>query len=148
MRTIFRAALLAAAILTGSWAYGASGEPIGVVKTVSGEVVVSRNGHAIKAEPNLKLQEGDVVQTGPNGKAGLILADDTVISLGMDSRVVLKSFQFEPDQKKMSLIARLLHGTASFLSGQLAKLAPKQVHIETPNATVGVRGTHVLVKVD
>lgn len=148
MKAIFRAALLAAALFTGSWAYGASGEPIGVVKTVSGEVVVARNGQALKAEPNLKLQEGDVVQTGPNGKAGLILADDTVISLGMDSRIVLKSFQFEPDQKKMSLIARLLHGTASFLSGQLAKLAPRQVHIETPNATVGVRGTHVLVKVD
>jgi len=121
---------------------------VGIVKSLSGDVTVAREGSVMKAGPNLKLFQGDLVQTGPNGKAGLILEDDTVISLGSNSRLAIKEFAFKPNEKKLSLVARIYQGTVSFLSGQIAKLAPRQVHIETPSATVGVRGTHVLVRVD
>lgn len=120
----------------------------GIVKALSGEVTVTRGGNAVKAVPNFRLQEGDLVQTGPGGKAGLILDDDTVISLGPNSRVALTGFAFHPAEKKLSLVARIYRGTVSFLSGQIAKLAPHQVRIETPGATVGVRGTHVLIEVE
>ena len=148
MRLIFTVALLVAWLLAGGLTYGATTERIGIVKSMAGEVAISRNGRTIKAEPNLALYEGDVVQTGANGKAGLILADDTLISMGFNSMIDLKGFQFQPSEKKLSLIARILHGTATFLSGQVAKLAPKKVRVETPYATVGVRGTHILIQVD
>lgn len=145
MLLVIQAAVL---LYAGSLTYGASTGHIGIVKTMAGEVLVDRVGQSIKAEPNLKLYETDVIQTGATGKAGLILEDDTVISLGSNSSLALKSFQFQPNEKKLSLIARIYRGTASFLSGQIAKLAPSLVRIETPHATVGVRGTHVLIKVD
>jgi len=138
----------AALFLAASLAQGAAADHIGIIKTLAGEVAVDRAGQSIKAEPNLKLYLADVVKTGADGKAGLILEDDTVISMGFNSSLALKSFLFQPNEKKLSFIARLYHGTASFLSGQIAKLAPSQVHIETPHATVGVRGTHVLIQVD
>lgn len=145
MQLVIQAAVL---LYAGSLTYGASTDHIGIVKTMAGEVLVDRVGQSIKAEPNLKLYETDVIQTGATGKAGLILEDDTVISLGSNSSLALKSFQFQPNEKKLSLITRIYRGTASFLSGQIAKLAPSLVRIETPHATVGVRGTHVLIKVD
>jgi hypothetical protein len=42
----------------------------------------------------------------------------------------------------------MIHGTFSFITGQIAKLAPEKVKFETPDATLGVRGTKVLVKID
>ena len=148
MRMIFTAVLFAALLLAGSLTYGATTDHIGIVKSMAGEVFVDRGGRTIRAEPNLKLFLADVIHTGANGKAGLILEDDTVISMGFNSSLALKSFQFQPNEKKLSFITKLYHGTASFLSGQIAKLAPSLVHIETPHATVGVRGTHVLIQVD
>lgn len=148
MRSIFMVLLVSVLGLAGTMAFGATPDYIGIVKAFAGEVDISRGGRTIRAEPNMKLLEGDVVQTGPNGKAGLILEDDTVISMGRNSRIAIKSFMFQPNEKKLSFIARVIQGTASFLSGQIAKLAPKQVHIETPHATIGIRGTHLLIRVD
>ena len=148
MRPIFTVVQVAALLMVGILAYGADTDHVGIVKSMMGEVEITRNGHVILAVPNLKLYEGDVVKTGPNGKVGLILEDDTVISLGLNSNLAIESFKFQPNEKKLSLFARLFHGTASFISGQIAKLAPSMVHIQTPYATVGVRGTHILLRAD
>ena len=145
---MFMAVLVSAVALASTLAYGSPLDHAGIVKTMAGEVVIARGGRTIKAVTNMILMEGDVVQTGSNGKAGLILDDDTVISMGSNSRIAIKSFMFQPNEKKLSLIARVFQGTVSFLSGQIAKLAPNLVHIETPFATVGIRGTHVLIQVD
>jgi hypothetical protein len=42
----------------------------------------------------------------------------------------------------------MLKGTAVYLSGIIGKLSPQSVRFETPNATIGIRGTKMLVKVD
>lgn len=148
MRAIFMEVLVAVLVLTNTLVYGSATDYVGIVKSMAGEVEITRSESVIKAEPNLKLLEGDVVQTGPNGKAGLILEDDTVISMGFNSKIAIKSFMFQPNEKKLSFIARVFQGTVSFLSGRISQLAPNQVRIETPNATVGTRGTHVLIRVD
>ncbi len=148
MRSTSIAILAVALVLTVTSAYGTVESHIGIVKSFSGEVVIDRKGCIIKVMPDLRLLEGDIVQTGQNGKAGLILEDDSVISMGHNSRIVIKSYMFKPNEKKMSFITRILQGTVSYLSGQIAKLAPNRVSIETPYATVGVRGTHVLIQVD
>jgi hypothetical protein len=57
-------------------------------------------------------------------------------------------YLFDPLEKELSFIARLIRGTISFLSGQIAKLSPESVQLVMPAATIGVRGTHVLIKVD
>lgn len=146
---IFPAAFQIAALLyTVSPCLGADSDHIGIVRSMAGQVVVDRGGRAVDAQPNLRLYQGDVIRTGSNGKAGLILEDDTVISMGNSSTLALKDFAFKPSDKKLSFVARVYLGTVSFISGQIAKLAPSQVHIETPNATVGVRGTHLLIKVE
>jgi len=137
------------AIFIGNYSIcSASQVHAGIVKSAVGEVVIVRNNLSIKAETNTKLLEGDLIQTGQNGKAGLIFEDDAVISMGPNTKIVIEKFMFQPAEKKLSFIARIFQGTASFLSGQLVKLAPDLVRIETPCATVGMRGTHILIKVD
>lgn len=149
MKTLTMTVLLSSLVIAGiPVCLASSQDHIGIVKTVAGDVVVVRNDKSIKAEPNMKLMQGDLVKTGASGKVGLIFEDDTIVSLGSNSGMALESFAFQPSEKKLSFIARLLKGTASFLSGQIAKLAPTAVKVETPHATVGMRGTHVLFKID
>ncbi len=148
MKTIFIEILTVLLLFVTTSVYGASTDHAGIVKSLSGDVSVLREGHIIKATPNLKLQVGDVIQTGADGKTGLILEDDTVISMGFNSNIAINSFIFQPNEKKLSFVAKVFRGTISFLSGQIAKLAPDLVRIELPHATVGIRGTHVLVQVD
>jgi len=42
----------------------------------------------------------------------------------------------------------MFRGTAAYLSGMVGKLSPESVRFETPVASVGIRGTKLLVKID
>jgi hypothetical protein len=96
----------------------------------------------------MKINQGDSIQTGSKSNAGLIFEDDTVVSLGSNSEMSIEEFLFDPAKKKLSFTTRLFKGTFSFISGQIAKLAPDNVKLETPDATLGVRGTKFLVKIN
>ena len=123
-------------------------ETIGIIKSVSGDVYLTNMTSSIKAVPNMRLNQGDSIRTGPKSQAGLIFEDDTVVSLGSNSEMAIEQFLFDPAKKNLSFITTLVKGTFSFISGQIAKLAPDQVKLETPDATLGVRGTKFLVKIN
>jgi hypothetical protein len=124
----------------------AESECIGIVKSVTQNVFFIRKGETIPAVVNMKIMIQDMVKTGSDGAIGFILKDDTAISMGPGSEIVIDEFAFDPVEKNMSFIARMLHGTVSYFSGQIVKLSPESVRFETPVATIGMRGTHFLVK--
>ena len=121
---------------------------VGIVRSVSMDAYILRNEKSIAAETNMKIMNGDVLKTGPTGSLGLIFDDDTLVSMGPDSEFAVEDFLFNPSEKKLSFVVRMLQGTFAFLSGQISKLVPDAVRLETPDATIGMRGTHVLVKVE
>lgn len=134
--------------LAGNPLPAAETESIGSLRTVQGQVFLLRGGtERLVAGPE-RLYQGDVVRTGDKGSVGLLLRDDSAISLGPRSRLALEDFAFAPAQGKLSLVARLFKGTMAFLSGRIAKLSPESVKVETPVATVGIRGTYFLVQAE
>ena len=138
--------LLITAWVTAAGAVGA--EDAGIVKSVDGQAFVVRSGEAFQAEVNTPVKKGDKVTTGENGRVGLILGDDTIVTVGPGGELVIDEFLFSPAEQELSLVLRVLKGTLSFLSGQIARLAPENVRLETPEATIGMRGTRVLVSVE
>ena len=120
----------------------------GMVKTVAGDATVIRSGQTLPLAVGMEINGADVLKTGRHGRLGLIFSDDTLITMGPDTEIAIDDYLFEPDQKRLSFVMRLIHGTVSFLSGQIAKLSPESVRLVMPAATIGVRGTHVLMKVD
>ena len=96
----------------------------------------------------MKILMGDVIQTSKTGCIGLIFDDDTVVSMGPTSEMVIDEYLFVPIEGKFSFVVRFVRGTIAYLSGQISKLAPQSVRLETPVATIGVRGTQVLIKLD
>ena len=125
-----------------------AGETIGVVRTASGAATVTRGEEALPAVPGLKIMAGDTLGTGRDGSLGVILRDDSSLSIGPGSRLVLRSFQFSPSEGKFDLVARITRGTMAYLSGLIGKMAPEKARFETPTATIGIRGTRFAVKVE
>ena len=123
-------------------------ESIGFVDSVKGEVMIVSSKSSVKAVQNMKVITGDSIKTGSSSSVGLIFEDDTVVSLGPGSEMVIEAFLFNPADRELSFVARMFKGTFSFITGQIAKLAPQNVQLETPGATLGVRGTKFVVKVD
>jgi hypothetical protein len=124
-----------------------AGETIGMVRTASGDATVTRGETSLPADPGLKVMVGDTLVTGRDGSLGVILRDDSSLSIGPGSRLVLRSFEFSPSEGKFDLVARISRGTMAYLSGLIGKLAPEKVRFETPIATIGIRGTRFAVKV-
>lgn len=119
----------------------------GFIKTAEGSGQIVRSGNALPARTGDILYIEDIVMTSDQSTIGIMLEDDTVLSLGLNSRLELSDFAFAPQEEKLSLAIRLLKGSFAYMSGVIARLAPEKVHIETPDAVIAVHGTRFLVKV-
>jgi len=144
---VIAAFLLGASCLLAVAGTAVAGETIGVVRNVSGDASVTRGETTLPAAPGLKLLVGDTLGTGRDGSIGVILRDDSSLSIGPGSRLVLRSFLFAPSEGKFDLVARITQGTMAYLSGMIGKLAPEKARFESPTATIGIRGTRFAVKV-
>ena len=122
--------------------------PVATVQKVSGMATVVRQDHTLSAKIGLEIWENDTIRTGPDGSIGVVFRDDTVLSLGPESVLVIDEFVFAPRQEKFAIVLRMIKGTAAYLSGLISRLAPESTHFETPSASIGIRGTHFLVKVE
>lgn len=121
---------------------------IASVRTLAGSATVVREGAVQPLALGQALHEGDVVETGRDGQLGITFRDNTRIALGPASRVDVTRFVFKPQEKELGLGLRLLQGSLQYISGLTAKLAPEAVSIQTPTATIAVRGTRFLVRTE
>lgn len=144
-RTLFIAILLAALSVPAPGRADA-GETIGVVRNSTGSAVITRGGDVLPATAGTRLYVGDALGTGPDGSLGVILRDNSSLSIGPSSSLVLRDFVFSPYEGKLGLWVRLSRGTMAYLSGLIGKLAPEKARFDTPTATIGIRGTHFAVK--
>jgi len=149
MKTIYGVLIVFCYFLVNSSFCIAKVESAGFVKSVSGEVFITTSSQmTVVAVANMKIVPGDSIRTGAKSSVGLIFEDDTVVSLGPQSEIMIQEFLFNPADKELAFFVRMIRGTFSFISGQIAKLDSQKVKLETPDATLGVRGTKILLKID
>jgi hypothetical protein len=82
---------------------------------------------------------GDIVQTGADGRMGIGFADGTAFNLSSNARMVLNEYVYNPNSKSNSTFFSLTKGTFTFVAGKIAKTG--DMKIDTPVATMGIRGT-------
>jgi hypothetical protein len=139
--------LTAALSLSGGLALAQAPVPAGRVKVSSGAASVIRNGQAVPAPVGTEVFESDIVRTGADGRLAVMLRDETRVALGPNSEVALTTFAYAPSESTLGVTLRVARGVLSYVSGLVAKLAPESVRIQTPTGIIGVRGTHVLIRV-
>jgi hypothetical protein len=90
---------------------------------------------------------GDVVETGQGTQAILAFRDESKITVGAVSRFRVDSFVF--DSKNAGdgrMLTSLLKGTVRALTGLIGKANNRNVTYSTSTATIGIRGTDVLMR--
>ena len=142
------AILLFAGINPGITQTSAAESPVGCIKTAQNKASILRSGNPVPAQTGTMVYAGDILLTDQTGSLGVIFRDDALVSLGPNSQVKIDDFVFQPDQGRYSFLSRLIQGTAAFVSGQIAKLAPETMQVQTPIATIGVRGTRFAVQAE
>ncbi len=127
---------------------GTDGEPIGTVENVSGTVFAVRtDGTRVELEEGDQVFQGDILESGPDGAIGVLLADETTFSMGEEGRMVLDEMIYDPGTQEGSVSLSILQGVFTFVSGQVAKTDPDAMTLDTPVATIGIRGTQVGIEI-
>jgi hypothetical protein len=119
---------------------------IGHVTKLAGNATVIRNGVSIVLNMGDNVNKGDVVQSGSNSSLGITFIDGTVFGLSSNARMVLNEMVYDPNGSNNSSLLSLVAGTITFVAGETAKHGDMKV--DTPVATLGIRGTAVLVEID
>ncbi len=126
----------------------ASEFPVGSVNRLKGTASIVRQNQVIPAQVGEKIYMMDSLKTGRDGSLGVIFKDDTLLSIGPQSEIIITEFLFSPTEGKLSIVTKLLKGTAIYLTGIIGKLSPGSVRFETPVANIGIRGTKFAVRVE
>ena len=138
--------LVGACMLAGS-AFGQNNH-VAIFKNVAGTVKVVRHDANLTAVSGMELLKSDKVVSGPGASSGIVFKDGTSLTVGASSEVVIRDYVFEPRESKYAFSVYLAKGSAIYSSGKIGKLSPDSVSVDTPKATIGVRGTRFIVEAE
>ncbi len=123
---------------------GSAAEAIGRIDSVNGQAfVIHTDGTREQLGVGSRLYAGDVLETGADGAIGVLLADETSMSMGGDGRMVLDEMIYDPGTQEGSMSLSVLKGVYTVVSGMVSKTDPDAMVINTPVGSIGIRGTQV-----
>ena len=121
---------------------------IGGIEEHKGSGGITRSGENITTELGLGIQQLDHVETA-KGRMLLKFLDDSVVRLTEHTEVTLTKYYYDPNKKDdANMTMKFVAGTARFSTGRLGLVPKQNIKIETPTATIGVRGTDFTTSVD
>ncbi|CCE08243.1 conserved exported hypothetical protein [Bradyrhizobium sp. STM 3843] len=123
----------------------ASAEPIGNVAALSGTVTVIRNKDSLPLKLRDDIFLNDVVQTSAASSLGITFDDGTTFHLSANARITIDNYVYEDGGKQNSAVFNIGRGTVAFVAAAVAKTG--DMKIDTPTATLGIRGTTGVVDV-
>ncbi|MGH6881704.1 FecR family protein [Hypericibacter sp.] len=107
-------------------------------------------GKVSASENPLKYQDAvysqEQVTTPPWGTTSLQFLDGTKLEVGQASDVTLDEFVYDPNQTLTSAAIKFNRGVFRFITGENTR--KEGVSLTTPVATLSIRGTDLLIKVD
>lgn len=117
-------------------------ESIGQIETLQGSVsAVHADGTTVTLKIGDPVFQGDVIRTSDNANVGITFKDESAFSLDENGEMILDEMVYDPDSGEGSFSTSLTSGVFSFVSGQIAKANPDAMTLNTPVATIGIRGT-------
>jgi len=126
----------------------ARADDVGQIKVANGTVHVERDGNRLPASVGMTIRQSDTVITGADGAAGVTFSDNSLLSTGPNSVLVVDRYTFDSTTHAGKFDASLKRGTLAVVSGKIVKQSPGAMRVRTPAAIMGVRGTDFMVQVD
>jgi hypothetical protein len=129
------AAGMAAAVLAPGVASAAK---IGIAAQVKNQVNAIQGADTRVLNLGNDVFAGDRIRTGQSSNAQLTFLDQTNLTVGSQSDVVLDRFVFDPNRGAGDVALTTTQGALRFISGSQN---PNTYKVNTPAATIAIRGT-------
>lgn len=139
---------IAVAVLALAATGFARAEDVGQIKVAKGTVHVERDGQRLPAAVGMAIRQADTLTTGADGSAGVTFSDNSLLSTGPNSVLIVDKYTFNTTTHAGEFDASLKKGTLAVVSGKIVKQSPGAMRVRTPAAVMGVRGTDFVVQVD
>lgn len=138
---------LALAIVTLLLSSNQTRAAVGKVSQQTGPTEIVRNNKSNPSSVNSTLEMNDTVITAKSS-AQLVFEDNTTVKMTEQSKLIIDDFVYDPKKGTGKLAVKVALGTARYISGQIAKSNPQSVNVQTPTASIAVRGTDFSMTVD
>jgi len=124
-------------------------EPIGGIIEQSGKKgnIFRLSGEELTATLETDIVSFDEVET-ENGRLKIQFVDETQVSLTEHTYMEIDEYVYDPDPSKSKMAMNFVQGTARFATGGLGLVPKENIVIQTPTATIGIRGTDFTTTVD
>lgn len=116
----------------------------GTIMVSKGQVKIKSGASTTDAKVGSKIQEGDMIVTGPDSRAKIVMADRNVINVNPDTELVIEIYQNDAASGQKNVQMNLLNGKVRSNVEQTYDGAKSKFLIKTPTAVAGVRGTQFL----
>ena len=137
--------ILIVAFLAVDQAHGEIGK---VTEQLNAVPSITRKTGTLTAPKGTGIETLDAVKTAA-GKLAMTFEDETKVQMTENSKLVIDDFVYDANNKSGGKLAvKVALGTMRYASGQIAKSNPQNVLVNTPTATIGVRGTDFSATVD
>ena len=116
----------------------------GVVAAFKGIVKIdSQKAVGQEAKTGMPIYLGDKISTGEKGNLQILLLDQTVFTIGPSSAMVIDEFVYDPATQSGKVKAKIVEGVFRFVTGKIGHKNPRDMQVDLPNGTIGIRGTIV-----
>ncbi len=145
LQRLFRLSLIALtlALLPVSFpGMARAAQPAGKVDAVAGQVTGAGADGAIRTlAKDGPVFSGDIISTGPNSRVRIVFSDEGIIFLRPSTRFVIDSYKHTGNTQQDESTFSLVKGGFRSVTGAIGQANKDKVRIETPVATIGIRGT-------
>ena len=125
-------------ILVASSFGAVAAESVGTVTRVQNQAQIG----AATAATGTPVHMNDRLRTGANARLEVTFNDDSKLTLGENSNVVVDRYVFNPNKSSAQVVLNATHGAFRFAGGKIEQMNHKNIVVNTPNAALAVRGTH------
>jgi hypothetical protein len=117
------------------------------VEAVQAPAWRDRNGVTVPLAAGMELKSGDVLRTGSDARAYLMLSEGSRVKLGEGAQFTFHSRSLQP-QKAFHGALDVLAGAFRFTTGKRGKALPQNLAIRVGTASIGIRGTDLWGRTD
>ena len=117
---------------------------VGKITALKGEAYLFRDKETKKLSLGEEIFKNDLLETKKNARLQIFFEDETVVTLGQKSTFKVNDYLLNKD--KSNLDFKFLRGAFKVISGKIGKLNKNKFKLSTKGASIGIRGTQILLE--
>lgn len=122
--------------------------PVGEVHSLGGSARAEGQAGVRELSQGSPVYQGDTLTTGPKGHLEVRFADETTLSQGPGASMTVDDYVLDNSGGGGRFLFDLAEGSFRMVTGEIADRNPDGVQIKSPLASIGIRGTTTVHKVD